>query len=364
MTPFAETAFSAPAPEIGVTSFRDWYRSPLVLEAEQERLFARSWAIVGTEEDLAVPGQYLTSTVAGVPIAVIRGDDGVLRAFHNLCRHRGIPVVAGAGKLGRFLTCPYHQWSYRRDGSLASVPQLETEFPGLDLATLPLRPAAVEEWAGMVFARPSVEGPTLHEAFGGIDDRLTGFTDQPLVEVAAVTYDAACNWKMVVENHIDVYHLWFLHQHSLGHLDHRKFEWESLDDNWWSQEPHKLATDAPVGLRGLGDRDAQTIGAHLLFPNLMIVTCGVYLATYDATPIAPDRTALTLRVRSTPDADGEALVASIRSFLAEDLVACEQLQLATGARSFGFGATAATHEAPVRRFHQALRRMLHEPGHA
>ena len=173
-----------------------------------------------------------------------------------------------------------------------------------------------------------------------------------------MTYEAACNWKMIVENHVDVYHLWFLHQHSLGHLDHRVFAWESLGDNWWSQEPHKDPGDAPTGLSGLSTTDAQAIGAHLLFPNLMIVTCGAYLATYDAVPVAPDRTRLTLRIRSTPGADGDALIASVRAFLAEDLEACVELQIATGSAAFEFGATAARHEEPVRRFHEALRRAL------
>jgi Rieske 2Fe-2S family protein len=358
MTVFATTAFNDPAPELGVTAFREWYRSEQVLDAENERIFARSWALVGTAEEVADPGAYLTPNVAGVPLIIVRGDDGVLRAFLNLCRHRGIPVVTGSGTAGRFLTCPYHQWSYRRDGSLATVPQQQTEFPDIDRTNLGLVPAAVGEWAGMVFVRPELDGPTLEESFAGLDHRLSGFTGQALVEVASVTYEAACNWKMIVENHVDVYHLWFLHQHSLGHLDHKQFFWESLGDNWWSQEPHKVRSEAPTGLDNLDDADAQAIGAHLLFPNLMIVTCGAYLATYDAVPIAPDRTRLTLRIRAKAGDDGEALVASVRAFLAEDIAACEQLQIATGSRAFSFGATAVNHEEPVRRFHEALRRGL------
>ncbi|HWD24153.1 MAG TPA: aromatic ring-hydroxylating dioxygenase subunit alpha [Acidimicrobiales bacterium] len=358
MTVVSSSAFTAAAPEIGVRAFRDWYRSHAVLDAERERLFVRSWALVGTSEGLATPGQYMTPDVAGVPLLVIRDDEGSLRAFHNLCRHRGIPIIAGSGMSGRFLTCPYHQWSYRRDGSLAVVPQQDSEFPGIDLAALGLVPASVDEWAGMVFVRVAGGGPSLHEAFAGIDDRLKGFTDQSLVEVASVTYEAACNWKMIVENHVDVYHLWYLHQHSLGHLDHQRFDWEALEANWWSQEPHKRPEEAPSGLFGLSEIDAGTIGAHLLFPNTMIVTCGAYLATYDAVPIAPDRTRLTLRIRSTPGADGAPLVASVRAFLSEDLAACEQLQIATGSPAFSFGATALTHEEPVRRFHSALRSAL------
>jgi phenylpropionate dioxygenase-like ring-hydroxylating dioxygenase large terminal subunit len=161
----------------------------------------------------------------------------------------------------------------------------------------------------------------------------------------------------MVENHIDVYHLWYLHARSLAAYDHRKFSWESLGDNWWSLEPEK----APAGAGGLPWVPADMrhhIGAYLLFPNLMLVTTDEYFATYDAEPVAPGRTALTLRVRSTAEADADALVASIRSFMAEDVTACERMQQGAASPWFGVGALASTHEEPIRRFHASLLRAV------
>ena len=352
------TALAAPAPSLGVAAFRDWYRSAAVLEAERELLFANSWSVLADEAELATPGQYVTGVIGGVPVVVLRGDDGALVGFENLCRHRGIPVLSGAGSVGRFLTCPYHQWSYRRDGSLVTVPQRESQFCDVDVAGLGLRPVAVESWAGIVFCRPNPVGPSLIESFCGLDKRLEVFTLHHLEQMACVTIEAACNWKLLVENHVDVYHLWYLHQASLNQYEHRRFDWESLGDNWWSLEPLKSFEEAPRTLSFLPDPERAGIGAHLLFPNVMIVTTGDYFATYEATALAPDRTRLTLRVRSVGGTDAEELVAAIRSFLAEDVVACEQLQVATGSPSYGFGPTAASHEEPVRRFHEALRRAL------
>jgi hypothetical protein len=100
------------------------------------------------------------------------------------------------------------------------------------------------------------------------------------------------------------------------------------------------------------------IGAYLLFPNLMLVTTDEYFATYDAEPVAPGRTALTLRVRSTAEADADALVASIRSFMAEDVTACERMQQGAASPWFGVGALASTHEEPIRRFHASLLRAV------
>jgi phenylpropionate dioxygenase-like ring-hydroxylating dioxygenase large terminal subunit len=161
-----------------------------------------------------------------------------------------------------------------------------------------------------------------------------------------------------VENHIDVYHLWYLHSRSLSMYEHRRFRWETLGDNWWSHEPLRDLRTAPETLQWVPAEQRTGMGAHLLFPNLMLVTTGEYFATYDAVPTAPDRTRLTLRVRSVAETDGKPLIASIRAFMAEDVEICERLQEATASPHFAVGPTAAHHEEPIRRFHAALERVL------
>jgi Rieske 2Fe-2S family protein len=287
-------------------------------------------------------------------VVVWRGDDGACRAFVNLCRHRGIPLLEGEGPIGRFVTCPYHQWTFDRGGDLVRVPQPE-QFPDVDPSALGLVPLPVVEWHGMVFVCPSGDPPDFFGEMQPLASRIGGHLALPLVEVARVGYRVACNWKMLVENHVDVYHLWYLHQRSLAAYRHTAFEWEWDGDTWWSLEPLKDPAGAPPGLAGLSERERCGIGAHLLFPNLMVVTTGDYLATYDARPAGPACTDVTLRVRSTPDADADGLVASIRSFLAEDIAACEAMQTAAASPYFVVGPTAAGHEKPVRTFHSLLR---------
>jgi nitrite reductase/ring-hydroxylating ferredoxin subunit len=324
---------------LGVSTPGDWYRSEGVLAAEQRSLFARSWALMGTAEELAEPGSFVTATIGGSPIVVVRGRDHHLRAFHNVCRHRGITLLEGTGATGRFITCPYHQWSFELDGALARVPQEAEEFPGLDRATLGLHPAAVAEWAGMVLARPALDGPSLTEAMAGLDERLAPFSKEETVEVARVQYEAPCNWKFLVENHVDVYHLWYLHQHSLNRYRHSDFAWASCGDNWWSLEPLKDPAETPSGLGWLPEAERGGIGAYLLFPNLMMVSTGDYFATYDASPLS-------------------ALVEAIRSFMAEDIECCRRLQAATHSPAFELGPLSEHHEEPIRRFHAALCRYL------
>jgi Rieske 2Fe-2S family protein len=338
---------------------REWYRSADVLDAERRLLFAGSWALVAAADELRAPGAYVSVSVGDIPLVVVRDGSGALRAFHNVCRHRGMPLVEGNGNLDRFLTCPYHDWRYSLDGRLVRVPQEATQFCGMDRAAWGLMPAQVAEWQGMVFANPAAGAPALAEAMAGLDDRLAPFLSGPLVEVARVRHEARCNWKLLVENHVDVYHLWYLHRRSLRSFAHRSFRWESLGDNWWSHEPLRDPSQAPAGLPWLGDDDRGGIGAHLLFPNLMIVTTGDYFATYDAVPLAPDRTSLTLRVRSTAGTEPDPLVEAVRSFMAEDVAACERLQEATASPTFALGPLARTHEAPVRRFQASVRLRLH-----
>jgi phenylpropionate dioxygenase-like ring-hydroxylating dioxygenase large terminal subunit len=340
----------------GASSLAALYTEPAVLAAERARLLTRSWALVASDEEVVGLGTYVTASVGGIPLAVVRGHDGVLRAFHNVCRHRGITLLEGAGTVGRFMTCPYHQWSYASTGELARVPQADDQFPSLQRCDFGLVEARVAEWCGMVFVNPWGESPPLAEEMAGLDRRLEPFLNGPLRQVAVVQYEAACNWKLLVENHIDVYHLWYLHAKTLAAYDHRAFTWESFGDNWWSLEPLKepsggAADWVPTDMRG-------TIGAYLLFPNLMLVTTDEYFASYDAVPVAPDRTRLTLRVRAPADADAGALVASIRSFMAEDVAACERMQQGTASPWFGVAALATTHEEPIRRFHAALMRRL------
>jgi phenylpropionate dioxygenase-like ring-hydroxylating dioxygenase large terminal subunit len=343
---------------MGAGSFGDLYTSDSVLSHERARLFSRSWCLAAAAEELAAPGSFVTLNPGGTPLIVVRDQLGELRAFHNVCRHRGITLLEGSGQLGRFMTCPYHQWSYGLDGELARVPQQEEQFPGLDRCSLGLHDAQVAEWRGMVFVNPSSRSAPFKEVMAGLDDRLDRFLSGPLHEVAHVSYEAACNWKLLVENHIDVYHLWYLHARSLAAYEHRSFQWESLGDNWWSLEPLKDPTSVSGGFDWIGEEMQHRIGAYLLFPNLMLVTTDHYFATYDAAPIAPGRTLLTLRVRGTDESDPDGLVESIRSFMAEDVAACERMQDAATSLQFGVGPTAITHEEPIRRFHHSLRRAM------
>jgi phenylpropionate dioxygenase-like ring-hydroxylating dioxygenase large terminal subunit len=344
---------------VGLTELGGLYTSADFGALEDQKVFRESWCLVASVEQVR-PGRYVAASVAGAPIVLWRDAAGVCRGFHNLCRHRGVRLVDGEGPIGRFVICPYHQWTFNLDGQLVRIPQPD-QFPDTDPAALGLRSVPVVEWHGMIFACLASEPPDFVREVRLLSGRLANYLNRPLAEVARVEYTVECNWKLLVENHVDVYHLWYLHQRSLADYQHASFDWRWDGPAWWSWEPLKDASCAGPGLDGLNDHERRGIGAHLLFPNLMIVTTGEQLATYDARPLGPTRTAITLRVRSTPGADGDGLVASIHDFLAEDVEVCEAMQVAAGSPFFEIGPTAARHEEPVRILHSLLRSRVMGP---
>jgi Rieske 2Fe-2S family protein len=314
------------------------------------------------------PGDYVTAVVGKAPLVVIRGDDGELRAFHNLCRHRGMLLLQGAGNVTRTVNCFYHQWRYGLDGCLQVVPQRKEQFPNLVMEDWGLLPASLEVWEGLVFAHPDPAPAPFDATLAGLPAHIGSHQPGLLRQVAATRLEARCNWKLFVENHVDVYHLWYLHDLSLGDFDHTLFEHQHVGPNWVSYEPLRdrdLAAAAlsrsTEGIRHLAERDRLGLGAHLIFPNLMMASAAEFFATYVAEPVAPDRTVIDIRVRAESGADAGALLDAVGSFIGEDIRACERVQEAVGSPVFAVGPLARDLERPITVFHDHVLAAVREP---
>ena len=331
----------------------DWF------DQELDHLFGNRWALVASEDELPGPGAFVTATVGRAPLVVVRGEDGELRAFHNLCRHRGMKLLDGAGQLERCVSCFYHHWRYGLDGALAVVPQRKDQFPDLVTEQWGLLPAAVDRWEGMVFAHPDPEAPPLASALAGVPEHLGSHHPGLLRQVARARIAARCNWKLFVENHIDVYHLWYLHDETLGDFDHTQFQHRQEGGNWTSYEPLRgediaaaALTKGTTTIAHLDGRDRLGLGAHLVFPNLLMASAAEFFATYVAQPTSPDEMVVDLRVRAEPDADSAALLGALESFIREDIEACEGVQAAVRSPAFAVGPLARDHERPITEFHE------------
>ncbi|HEY7605097.1 MAG TPA: aromatic ring-hydroxylating dioxygenase subunit alpha [Gaiellaceae bacterium] len=186
---------------MGETYPWSWYSDPAVLAAERERIFGHAWHYVGHAGRLPEPASYFACTTGGLPVVVTRDRAGELRAFVNVCRHRGSEIAVGAGRR-KTLQCPYHAWTYGLDGALRSVPRADREagFDGSGLGLVPLR---LERWGPFLFVGSDPTAPTPAEVLASV--RLP-FDPGELVFRERVEYVLEANWKIAVENFLECYH--------------------------------------------------------------------------------------------------------------------------------------------------------------
>jgi phenylpropionate dioxygenase-like ring-hydroxylating dioxygenase large terminal subunit len=187
------------------------YRDPQHYERERQSIFAANWSLFTWSARVSKPGGYVSGMVAGYPVFVMRGDDGVLRGFHNVCRHRGSTLLSNeSGDCGKLVVCPYHSWSYRRDGQLAKA----TDFGGdarFDAEEWGLLAIGVEEWRGLVFCRIRRGGEDLKSWLGPIDAMAADYPLETQKHFLSRERDVEVDWKAYGENYLECYHCRAMH---------------------------------------------------------------------------------------------------------------------------------------------------------
>ena len=183
------------------------YHDPEFLEAEKRAFLRAAPQVVCHESEIAEPGEWRTLEYLGESIIVIRGDDGQVRAFSNVCRHRGSRLVDGEAGCSRVLTCPYHAWSYGRDGRLVGVPH-RGEYPGLQTERLGLFPVALEKWRGFLFVTLEPGAPSVAEMMAPYEDEVALYRFEDLRAIGRVTLrPRPLNWKTIADNYSDHLHI-------------------------------------------------------------------------------------------------------------------------------------------------------------
>ncbi|XDA97419.1 aromatic ring-hydroxylating dioxygenase subunit alpha [Sulfitobacter sp. LCG007] len=192
---------------------RGYYIDPDVAALERETLFGREWICVGRSEEVAAAGDFMAFTLCDEPLVAVRGEDGALRVFSNVCRHRGAILAQGRGRHNR-LVCPYHQWSYDLEGRLAAAPRMEphTQF---DPAACRLPQFSAEEWHGFLFVNLAADPPPLAPRLEGLSRQIANYhmAEMKLRHVADEIWHT--NWKCLIENFMEGYHLTPLHRTTL-----------------------------------------------------------------------------------------------------------------------------------------------------
>ena len=195
------------------------YRDPAVFERERQEIFARNWMLFSWSERLAGPGDYVTGTLAGYPVFAIRGEDGRVRAFHNVCRHRGAELLAGeSGHCGKLVVCPYHSWSYTRGGRLNKAHDFGSDA-GFDPDAWSLHAVEAEEWRGLVFLRLKGGGPGLTAWLGPIVDMAAAYPLEEQHYFSSKNRDCDVDWKTYGENYLECYHCRAMHPGLCASMD-------------------------------------------------------------------------------------------------------------------------------------------------
>ena len=199
-----------------------YYVSPDVLAAERARIFGRTWQYLGPESSVAEPGMYLAVNLAGLGVFAIRGRDGVLRGFRNVCRHRGAQLLPEGGGSCALVKCPYHHWAYADTGRLVQAPWFGND-PSIIPEDWPLQPVHLDRWRGLLFAALDPVEP-LSDQLG---DLVAELADEPIesytaTDTARVEFDA--NWKVYTYNFVEGYHIPGTHPSFYAAIDFDKFE--------------------------------------------------------------------------------------------------------------------------------------------
>ena len=231
-----------------------WYSDEEVLRRERARIFARSWQYAGRAEQVAAPGSFLAADAGGVPMLVTRDATGELRAFLNVCRHRGAVLTEGCGTRST-IQCNYHAWTYDLDGSLRNAPRSERE-PDFDRAEWSLVPASVGTWGPFLFVNPDPEAVPLLEHLGELPAILARDIDvDGLVFHSRVEFGANANWKIVVENFLECYHCPTAHPGFSAEVD--------VHPDRYLLEAHPAFSAQFCRAKATGERGQF----HLLYPN-------------------------------------------------------------------------------------------------
>ena len=329
-----------------------WYTDPRFHALDRDAIFATTWQHVADTHQLAQPGDHVIAEVAGEPIIVVRGKDGALRAFFNVCRHRGGPLAMKDGNAD-MLICKYHGWTYRLDGVLRGVPHFN-RVELFDKRDYGLTPVHLAEWEGLVFVNLAERAKPLETFLQDIRERVAPTRIGELTFARRVEYDVRANWKVYVDNYLEGYHVPYVHPELYSLYDYAGYVTEVHD--WYSVQVGPLTGDSNVYTAGGGEALYYQV-----FPNLMLNVVPGRLQANLVVPVAPDRCKVIFRYYYDDVASAaareriEADIAFSDKVQHEDAEICERVQQGLGSRAYDKGRFSVRFEEGVYHFQKLLK---------
>ena len=334
-----------------------WYTDPRVAHLELQSVFARNWQAVGRLAQLEKPGDYITASVANEPIVVVRGRDGKLRAFYNVCRHHAMTVMNEPCGHAEHMRCPYHGWTYNLEGELRGM----TEFEGVknfERADNGLVPVRVEPWENFVFVNLDPSAPSLHDFLGSLVKLVKPLGFGQLKFVERRSYIQNCNWKVYVDNFLDGgYHVPHMHKGLNSVLDYTNYTIENVDRCCVQSSP--VSVDAKSEASAAATRKGDRAYYFWQYPNFMLNWYEGYLDTNLVLPLGVDRCEVIFDFYFGDTS--EANLPYVRESMGvselvqqEDIVICEGVQRGLSSRAYQAGRLSVRREAGEHLFHRLL----------
>lgn len=255
-----------PDPIQSFTLAAEMYVRPEVLEREWPAIFHRTWQMVGAASKVAEPGSYMTAEIGDQRVFVIRSSDGELRAFFNVCLHRGHSLLKGEGKLSARITCPYHAWAYDTDGQLAGA-RMSDRMVGFDESEYALPTVAVEQFCGLIFVNLDQDPKSMSETYPGAEETIRSLIPQvdDLRPASVTSFDIKGNWKNVGDNLLECYHCHPAHRAFVDLIDMDTYRNETFTN--WSVQSGRCRPENGVYPVASG---AEGFASVFLWPNLSI----------------------------------------------------------------------------------------------
>jgi choline monooxygenase len=340
-----------------------FYTDAEVFRVEREKIFARSWQVVGHAHQLVNPGDFFTTELQGEPLLLVRGAKGELRGFYNVCRHRAGPPAEGCGSKKLF-RCSYHGWTYGLDGALISAPEFEgvEDFHPEQFA---LKPVRVEEWFNLIFVNLDSNAEPLAKTLGELPKQAARFQFADMKLSERRTYDMKCNWKTYVDNYLEGYHLPSVHPGLNRELDYNAYMVEPYARHVRQFSPIRGAQPGDATPRRYQEtREDLTTDYFWIFPNWMLNCYPDNVSLNIILPIEVERT-LAIFEWYLPDRELHSKAARdsvefSHQIQLEDVAICERVQKNLHSRSYERGRYSVKQERGVHAFHRMYAQEMKE----
>jgi Rieske 2Fe-2S family protein len=345
-----------------------YFVSPELFAEEQEKIFAKQWLLVGHQSQIANAGDYFLAEIAGESVVVIRDRRSVIRAFYNVCRHRGTRLCEeGSGQLSA-IQCPYHAWTYGLDGRLIGAPHMD-EVPGFDKAGYSLHPVNIGLWEGFIFVNLANDPMPLEEWFAPLNGKFSHWNMSILRPAKRVNYDVRANWKLMFENYSECYHCPGVHPQlqkvsPYDSAENDLCEGPFLGGFMKINKGKSLTMSGNACASFVGKiENVQQVFYYSIFPNMLLSLHPEYVMVHQLWPQSPERTLIVCDWVFHPDAFGRSdfnpddAIAFWDMTNKQDWHVCELSQQGIASRAYQAGPYSARESIPAAWDREYLRRI-------